>query len=407
MLLSLALRNIWRNKRRTLLTVSAMVVSSALLILALGIFSGMLNDMLAAATEQYRGHLVISMPGYQQDREIFNSFVPDFVLLEELDKDPDVLGVSPRLRGFGLLSHGHNTYPAELLGIRPRKERQVTNLEKHLTGGRYPAEEAADEALLGRGLAQKLGVEPGDELVFVTQAADGSIGNDLLTVTGIFATGDTTHDNSLVLVPLAWLQKVMVLENKVHEIALRIHRPDKASVLADRLSALLPGQLRIVTWGSLMPELQEAILSFDASRLIVAVILYLATGLGILNTVYMSVMERTREFGVLMAIGMRTWQIRLLVLSETLIMGLLSLIVGCGLGAFMTLYMQQVGIDLSRHLTPITYAGSTILPRLHAVNEAGNYLLPAVMLLIIALLAGWLPARRAAKLQPADALREE
>lgn len=135
MLLSLALRNIWRNKRRTLLTVSAMVVSSALLILALGIFSGMLNDMLAAATEQYRGHLVISMPGYQQDREIFNSFVPDFVLLEELDKDPDVLGVSPRLRGFGLLSHGHNTYPAELLGIRPRKERQVTNLEKHLTGG--------------------------------------------------------------------------------------------------------------------------------------------------------------------------------------------------------------------------------------------------------------------------------
>ncbi|ABA89612.1 ABC transporter, membrane protein [Syntrophotalea carbinolica DSM 2380] len=407
MLLSLALRNIWRNKRRTLLTLSAMVVSLALLILALGIFSGMLQDMLASATEQYRGHLVISMPGYQQDREMFNGFVPPLGLLEHLESNPDVLGVSPRLRGFGLLSHGNNTYPAELLGIRPGHERQVTNLADHLIMGRYPAPDATNEALLGRGLAQKLGVAMGDELVFVTQAADGSIGNDLLTVAGIFATGDAAHDNSLVLVPLPWLQDVMVLEKHIHELALRIRHPREAQALAHRLAAELPGRLTAMTWGALMPELHEAIASFDASRLIVAVILYLATGLGILNTVYMSVMERTREFGVLMAIGMRHGQIRLMVLTETLLMGLLSLLIGCSLGKLMTLYMQRVGIDLSERLTPITYAGSTILPRLHAVNDAGNYLLPAVLLLIIAVLAGWLPARRAAKLQPADALREE
>lgn len=407
MLLALASRNIWRNKRRTLLTLSAMVVSSALLILALGVFSGMLGDMLAAATEQYRGHLVISRPGYQQDRELFSAFNPDAALIDGLEMDAEISGVSPRLRGFGLLSHAHSTYPAELLGVRPRREQQVTNLANHLVAGRYPAPQGESEALLGRGLAQKLGVVPGDELVFVTQAADGSIGNDLLTVSGIFATGDTVHDNNLVLVPLPWLQRVLVLEGQIHELALRINHPRDASPLANRLSATLPADLVATPWGELMPELQEAILSFDASRLVVAAILYLATGLGILNTCYMSVMERTREFGVLMALGMRCWQVRMLVLTETLIMGLVALAFGGGLGGLMTLYMQQVGIDLSDHLTPVTYAGSTILPRLHAVSETGNYLLPAALMLAIAVLAGWLPARRAARLQPADALRED
>jgi len=406
-MLALASRNIWRNKRRTLLTLTAMVVSSSLLILALGVFSGMLDDMLAAATEQYRGHIVISRSGYQQDRELFATFPPDAGLIDKLEKEPGISGISPRLRGFGLLSHAHSTYPAELLGIRPNNERQVTNLADHLVAGRYPAPQAASEALLGRELAQKLGVMPGDELVFVTQAADGSIGNDLLTVTGIFATGDAVHDNNLVLVPLPWLQRVLVLEGQIHELAVRIEHPRDANDLADQLSSTLPDQLVAIPWGALMPELQEAIVSFDASRLVVAVILYLATGLGILNTFYMSVMERTREFGVLMALGMHCWKIRMLVLTETLIMGLVALTVGCGLGGLMTLYMQRVGIDLSDHLTPITYAGSTILPRLHAANEIGNYLMPAALMLIIAVLAGWLPARRAARLQPADALRED
>jgi len=407
MLLTLAVRNIWRNKRRTLLTMSAMVVSSSLLILALGIFSGMLQDMLASATEQYRGHVVISLEGYQQDREIYATFVSDAAFMDKIAATPDVAGASPRLRGFGLLSHGPKTYPAEVLGILPASEQQVTDLAQYLVDGSYPAPGTTREALIGQGLAKKLRIGVGDELVFVTAAADGSIGNDLLTVGGIFATGDVSHDNALALVPLPWLQRVLVLEGRIHELALRVRHPRDAHLLTTDLTTSLPDHLVAADWGTLMPELREAILSFDASRLIVAIILYLATGLGILNTVYMSVMERTREFGVLMAIGMRSWQVRMLVLTETLVMGLLSLLLGCGLGGIMTLYMQRIGIDLSDRLTPITYAGSTILPRLHARAEMGNFLIPSLMLLAIALLSGWLPARRAARLAPADALRED
>ncbi len=407
MLWQLALRNIWRNRRRTLLTLSAMVVSSALLILALGIFSGMLRDMLASATEQYFGHLVISADGYQDDRDMFAHFAADRQLEGLLAAEPQVRGYSQRLRTFGLLSFQRNSSPVELLGVLPEQEVRVTNLQEHLLSGRYLQPADRSGAVLGSGLARRLGIEPGDSLVFVTQAADGSIGNDLLEVRGVFTTGVHSHDNGLVLVPLGWLQQLLVLPGKLHEIAVRIDQPLQAAAFAGRLQQQLSAQLQVLDWGKMLPEMREVVASYDVSRMIIVIILYLATGLGILNTFFMSVLERTREFGVLMAVGMRPGQVRLMVLLETLAMGLIALLVGVTLGILLSLYMAQVGIDLSGSLTPITYAGGTILPRLHAVLELGNILFPALTLLIVCLLAGFLPANRAARMQPVVAIREE
>jgi ABC-type lipoprotein release transport system permease subunit len=407
MLLRLALRNIWRNRRRSLLTISAMVVSSSLLILALGVFSGMFRDMLASATEQYHGHLVVSVRGYQEDREMFDHFLPASPLLARLEKTEGVTGVSPRLRGFGLVAHGRSTRAAELLGVDPARERRVTTLDEKIVAGAYLSGQAGSGAVIGRGLAKKLGVGPGDELVFVTQAADGSIGNDLLTVTGVFATGDSTQDNGLVLVGLPWLERVMVLPGQIHEVAVSLAEPMTATVVADAMNGWLPDDLEAVDWGKLLPEMREAIAGFDVSRLIIVGILYLATGLGILNTFFMSVLERTREFGILMAMGMRPWRIRAMVLLESLAMGCVSLVLGCALGVTMTLYMAKVGIDLSAYITPITYAGGTIPPRLGAELDAPNIAIPAVLLLLVSLLAGFLPANRAAGLNPAEAIREE
>lgn len=407
MLLTLAFRNLWRNRRRTLLTLSAMVVSAALLILALGVFSGMFKDMLASATEQYYGHLVVAHPEYHQRRDLFAHLSADIVDQPALKRTAEINGKSPRLRSFGLLSRPETSQPVELLGIIPELEQQVTSLQHQLTAGQYPDDENGNGALIGQALANKLKVKPGDELVFVTQAADGSIGNDLLIVSGIFATGDSRHDNNLVLAPLPWLQQVLVLPGRIHEVAMVVAEPMAAAQLADQLSPHLPENIQVLDWGDLLPEMREVIAAYDVSRMIIVTILYLATGLGILNTFFMSVMERTREFGILMAQGMRPWTIRGLVLLETLLLGVIALVIGLLSGALMTLYMQQVGIDLSEYITPVTYAGGTILPRLHAVFESGNFLVPAGMLLLVSLFAGFLPANRAARLDPVAAVRED
>ncbi len=406
MLLTLAFRNLWRNRRRTLLTLSAMVVSAALLILALGVFSGMFKDMLASATEQYYGHLVLAHPDYHLRRDMFANLPEEAEKHEAIVAQEEILGRSPRLRGFGLLSYQESSQPVELLGIIPRLEQQVTSLHTQIITGGYPRR-GTHEALLGRGLATKMGLKVGDEIVFVTQAADGSIGNDLLIVSGIFATGDNRNDNNLVLATLPWLQNVMVLPGRIHEVAMSLSDPMLASDIADQLTAQLPKNMEILDWGDLLPEMREVIAAYDVSRMIIVTILYLATGLGILNTFFMSVMERTREFGILMAQGMRPWTIRGLVLLETFVLGSIALAIGLFAGACMTLFMQQVGIDLSSYITPVTYAGGTILPRLHAVFEAGNFLVPAGMLLLISILAGFFPANRAARLDPVEAVRED
>lgn len=407
MLLRLASRNLWRNRRRTLLTLSAMVVSLALLTLSLGVFSGMLVDILSSTTEQYHGHLVINAQGYLDDRDMYLNFPSDPELLKRLQQDGEVIGSSERLRGFGLVSHKDRSYPAELLGIRPEMEKTVTKLHSQLIAGTFPSDADPNGAVLGSGLAKKLSVSPGDELVFVTQAADGSIGNDLLIVRAIFSTGHSGHDNSLILVPKAWLQQLMALEGKIHEIALAVRDPLRAAKAAQRLTSQLNDGLKATDWGELLPEMREAIASFDVSRFIFVVILYFATGLGILNTVFMSVMERTREFGILMALGMRPLQIRLIVLLECLLLGLLGTALGLVVGLLLSSYMALVGIDLSGWITPVTYAGGTIQPRLRAIFEQRNFIDPAYMLLLVSLLAGFLPARRAARLQPVAALRED
>lgn len=404
-LFRLALRNLWRNRRRTLLTLAAMVASLSLLILALGVFSGMFADMLATATEQYSGHIVISRAGYQDQRDLYLTFPQDELPPARLLAHPGVRGASPRLRGFGLSAFGDHTRPMELLGVLPARERQVTRLAEVLTAGRFLAPDDTEGVVIGRGLAERLRVKVGQRILFVTQAADGSIGNDLMTVRGIFATGDSATDNGLGLVPLSWLQQLLVLPGRLHEIALTVDKPLAAASLAAELQRQLPDDLRALDWGRLLPEMAEVVASYDASTLILSLILYAAAGLGIVNTLYMSVLERTREFGLLLAMGLKPGQIRLLVLLESGLLGVISVVVGSLLGLAMSLWMKWVGIDLSGVLSPVTYAGGTILPRLHAELDPYNFWLPALLLLLISLAAGWLPARRAARLLPVAALR--
>lgn len=407
MMLHLALRNLGSNRRRSLLTISSMVVSSALLILILGVFSGMLDDVVGSATEQYHGHMAVSRVGYQNQRNLFSTFDSYLDILEALRAQPEVLGASPRLRAFGLVSHQDTTCSVEMLGVIPSEEQQVTNFSKHVIDGRYITAEELDGALIGQTLAGRLGVSVGDELVFLSQAADGSIANAMLRIEGFFETLDPAYESRLLLVNLSWLQDIMVMNENIHEIAVSLADPMNADQIAQNMQIPLPEDLTIEDWGSLIPEMRQVVTAFESLRIIITVIFYLAAGLGILNTFFMSVYERTRELGILLAIGMRPWQICRMILVEALLMSIVGLIIGTCLGLMLTLYMMNVGFDLSAYITPVTYAGGIISPKLKAVLSVQNFMLPAILLMAVSLLAGFLPAKRASQLSPTNAIRGE
>lgn len=410
MYLSLAIRNIRRNRRRSCLTVTAMVTASSLLILGMGISAGKMHGMLVSATDQYHGHLVIAKKGYQAHHSLFIHFAPDRDLLNRVSRVPGVTGISARLRSFGLLSHGRETMPVEMLGIDPEKEAAVTTLQIKLVDGKGFNREPngileANGVLLGKKLADKLKVRPGESLALVGSGSDGSIANDLLTVKGIFSTGNTRNDTALILVPLNFLQSFLVLPGQVHELAVSLKKPMHARTVSAALGALLPENYEALGWDVFLPEIRDAIAISHVTTLIVLTVFYLATGLCVFNTVYMSVMERSREFGILMALGTRPWQIRGMILTETLIMGGISVLLGIALGFAMNFYMCIIGIDLSAVMSPITYAGGTILPVVHSLIEPIPQIFAALMLLPICAAAGFLPADRAARFVPWEVIQ--
>ncbi|WP_415718954.1 ABC transporter permease [Maridesulfovibrio sp.] len=404
LLVSLALRNIMRNKRRSFLTISAMVLSSAMLLLAIGVSAGKMQDMLASATDQYYGHIIISGKNYQKRRSIFTNFQLGPEQLKTLAGLDFVKGYSPRLRGFGLLCRKENSLPVEALGIRPEMEKNVTVLQDSLIAGKQLGDDH-EGVLLGEGLARKLGVCPGDDLAFVSGASDGSIGNGILFIKGIFRTGNFRNDNELILVNLDWLQSILVLPGTVHSLALSVQDPMQAKLIAAKLQPLFGDKFEVLDWSAFLPEIRDAIAISYVTNIIVMTIFYLATGLGIFNTFYMSVMERSYEFGVLMALGTRPWQIRVIVLLETFFMGMIAVTLGVCLGLSMNYYLQKVGIDLSGNVEPITYAGGTILPKIHASIDFSYQISAACLLLFVCIAAGFLPANRAAKLNPVQVIR--
>jgi len=406
LLARVALRNITRNKRRSFLTVSAMVMASSMLMVVLGFSAGKMNDMLVSATEQYHGHIVIAGEGYQDSQDFYTHFGESDIDDSRWKALDGVKGVSPRLRCFGLVSHDEITSSVEVLGVHPEQEAAVTSLQGSLVQG-CGISGSQSGVIMGEGLARSLGVAPGDTLVFVTRAADGSIGNDLLELKGIFSTGNTRNDNALLLVNLEWLQDLLVLPGQVHELAVSVHEPLEASSVTASIAGLLPQGFEVQDWRDFLPEIRDAIVINHVSNGIIIAIMYFAAALCVFNTCYMSVMERSREFGIIMALGARPWSIRILVLLESLFMGCAAVGFGIVLGFLFNWYLQDVGIDLSGMISPITYGGGTIMPRIHSVIQPVDQILVALCLLAICPVAGFIPANKAASLTPVEVIRGE
>lgn len=410
-ILRLGWRNLWRNSRRSLITISAVGCGYAFLIVLIGLTMGLAEQMLKNGTGLLLGDLQLHHSAYLPERSIYDTIGSGGggeleKVLGELDRDPDSVKRSPRVYGFGLLSTGEDSAAASLMGVNPEVEADVSTF---LLGVQEGALDSSVERslLLGDVLARELEVTIGSEVAIVTQAADGSLGNDLFLLSGILHTGLSYLDRSLAVLYLEDLQELLALgPDEVHEIAVRIGDPMAADDFVGQLNGAegWPTNTVAQSWGELAPQLRDYIGLAQGMYGFIILIIGLFTAIGVLNTMLMAVFERSREIGLVNALGMRPLLIVSSILLETLFLGILGLIGGFGLGTWMMSYLTTQGLDLSRWMGELSMLGTRMDPILKASWGWDYVFWSAVGLLLAALLAALFPAVKAARLNPVEAL---
>lgn len=410
---TLAWRNLWRHAKRSWITISAVGTAYVFLILVSGFFGGLTNQILDNGTELLLGHVQVHHEEYLPGRNLYDWIGQEPYdldqLVERLRSLDRIRSATPRAYGYGLISTGEHSRGVQLMGVDPEAESQVSKILGSLVRGEGLKKSAAGRILLGDTMAKALQADIGSEVAVVTQSVDGSIGNDLYTVSGIFDSGVTYLDRSLALFELSDLQELLVLEDwQVHEIALLGEDPLIAAEISSSINSaeLLPPAAVAENWGELLPQLKEYLQLAGGMGWFMITLVGIFAGIGTLNTMMMAVFERTREIGMLNALGLGPLKILFTFLAESVFLCILGLVAGSGVGILLNLYLSRVGLDLSRWTGEITMVDSQLDPILKAVWAWREFGWSAVGLVIAVLLATLIPAVRAARMDPVTALHE-
>jgi ABC-type lipoprotein release transport system permease subunit len=408
----IAARNLGRNPRRTAVSVSALAFGFAAAVVMVAVSDGMTAEMIDNGTQVLSGQVQLHARGYLPERNTYATIAGargtslDSVL-GAVAAVPGVAGAAPRVYGGGLVSAGPHTIAALLAGMDPARERGVSRVLAAIVAGTAPAPGSRTIAL-GQESARKLGVRPGDTVVVVAPAADGSLGNDLYVVSGVFRTGLAELDAGFAVLPLPALQSLLVLApGRVHEIAVTVRDPWAAPAVAQALAAdpaLARLDVAVEPWTAFRPELaQYARLAQAWNGLLIAIVFLMAI-FGVTNTLLMSTFERRREFAVEGALGAGRGAIARTVVYEGLVLGAVSLAVGAAIAAVMVTWWHTAPPDLSRFVGDFTVSGALVRPVLRAEPSWQAPLQAAAALLVTSLLAALYPAFRATRIPPADAL---
>jgi putative ABC transport system permease protein len=402
MMFKIAFRNIFRQKRRTILTALTMFGGFALASFSIGWSDGSYNFIINMFTRNQLGHIQIHKGDYR-DRPSLYKTIDDYQQVgEKISKLAGVEGWAPRAYSAGLVSVGENSTGTRIIGIDPQLENQATHFDKKIVSGTPFSLISKHEAILGKGLAQVLKASLGDEVVVVSQAADGSIANDLYSIIGIVETGDAITDRTSFYLPLPDFQELFVMEGKVHEIAILVENLDAVSLMTERIrEALNIPDLEVAPWQEFAKSFYQAMQADVKGMWIMLVVIMIIVAVGVLNTVLMSVLERQREYGLLRALGTKPPQIFRMVLLEVNILAVISILLGAILGMVINHIFSQHGIDLPQAFT----YGGVEFKTFYTMVSARSLYIPAITVLLSATLISIFPALRAARTEPAVAMR--
>ncbi len=415
-LIHLALRNLRRQARRSLLTAAAMIIGGTLLMISLPLGDGTHEEWIESAVRMGSGHLAVQAPGYHLSRKIEHRLSGAArVAAEAAFQKPGiaehVIDFVPRLSVGGLASSPAGARPAQIIGVDPLAEAPFSILDDRVVEGRYLEPEDRLAAYVGAGLVEGLELRLGSRLVLTAQDADGEIAGQLVRVVGIFRTGVPEVDQALIHIPLttagSWLRSgddlttiaVLLDSSRRVDRTQRMLRRELAAPIAD-------GSLTLLRWREAMPELDAAVKIDDLGNYIWQLILFGIIALGIVNTILMSVMYRRREFGLLQALGLTPRQTGGLVMVEGLILTTISGIIGIGLGLLITWFFWREGFDFSfAWEEEWTFSGVVMDPIVIPMFRMARVLQGLVFILAVGTLASIYPAYRATRIDVAEAMK--
>lgn len=401
--LILAWRNIWRNPRRSVLTLSAIAFACVLLVFMLSFQLGSYESMISASVRLSTGYIQIQAKGYQKDQKM-EQVVPDSQkIMSSIRSVPGITGVSARNYAFAMASSAARTRGLIVMGIDPQNEGMVTTLPSQIREGRYLGPEDRSGCLIGTLLSRMLRVGVGDEITLLGMGRDGSVAATVVNVIGICSSGIEEVDRSIVRITVSHFDEIFSMNSSVHAIALSVSDLSALERIRDILKKMpmLEG-LAILDWSELTPGLMQSIKLDLASGFLMYMALVLVVAFSIANTFIMAIFERTREFGVLMAIGVKPGRLMRMLLAEAFILNSMGIILGMLAGAGITLFFQSRGIDIGEAGQMVAQYGlsTRFYPRLSTISLLTG---PAIVM-VLTWFSALIPTLRVRRMTPVDAM---
>ena len=402
--LRLAWRNIWRHRRRTIIIMLAMGMSLAMMMWYDGLMEGFNQAIYGNAIRVLGGNIQIHAAGYRAkvDSNPLLPLTDDSLAVKTALSNPEVIAATRRIVTGGMSTNREGAFSLKIIGIEPEAEGPVSLIAQHVTEGRWLNANDLDSVLIGRGLADVMNVQVGDRITLVGSDIHKQNRQRTMTIIGIYDIGLPSNEKGTVYISLGEAQALYGLNGQSTEVQVSLKQLGMEKSVIASIAPALPGY-EVESWEQNYPELSTAVNRKDSVMNIFSIIIIMIAGIGILNLLLMAVYERTREIGLLGAMGLKPRQIAMLFVLEGTMIGVVGAVVGVAMGLMINGYLRTVGMDFASYASMTEYM-ALISGRVYPTLGLDRVLGRVVTVVVICTLAAWIPAREASHREPAEAL---
>lgn len=403
-IIQLAWKNLWRNSSRTLITIAAILFATIISIVAESLKAGVFDNLVKNIVSSYSGHIQIHLKGYQDEQVLENGFYPNKAIEATIKNKAGIKNMTDRLESFLLISSGEETKGCMILGINPVQEDSISSLKKKIIQGVYLSAEDKG-VLLAEGLAKKLKLSVNDTILLIGQGYHGASAAAKTTIKGIIRLGSPKLNDRIVYMSLKEAQSFFSADGLATAYILLLHEGEDPEAVAASIRKTIGEKYEVLTWGEMMPEIKQHITTDSNNMRIVQIILYILVSFGIFSTLLIMMAERKSENGMLLALGMSTFRLQLLITTESLLTVMIGSIAGMVLSTPIVWYLKYNPISIKGE-TAEAYKRFGFEPIFPASYESGIFLSQGLIVFIIGIILSMYPLFTIMRMNALNAMKK-